>query len=109
MKDKIINWTYDHPYMSAFLFVVFIGVVIWSIFSGIKSYSKQRQMEQAKTADFVMYKRDGEKLEMEQEVIVDEVIVDMDTGYQYLVFNIHGDYVIAPRVSEDGSFYKTVE
>lgn len=104
MKDKIINWTYDHPFMSTFLFFVFIGVVIWSISSGFKSYLKQYQMEQAKTADFVMYTSDGEKLGMEH-----EVIVDMDTGYQYLVFNINGDYVIAPRVSEDGSFYKTVE
>ena len=104
MKDKIIDWTYDHPCMSTFLFVVFIGVVIWSIFSGVKSCLKQYQMEQAKTADFVMYTSDGEKLRMEH-----EVIVDMDTGYQYLVFNVHGDYVIAPRVSEDGSFYKTVE
>lgn len=104
MKDKIINWTYDHPCMSTFLFVVFIGVVIWSISSGVKSYSKQYQMEQAKTADFVMCTSDGEKLGMEH-----EVIVDMDTGYQYLVFNINGDYVIAPRVSEDGNFYKTIE
>ena len=104
MKDKIIDWTYDHPCMSTFLFVVFIGVIIWSISSGVKSYSKQHQMEQAKTADFVMYTSDREKIGMEH-----EVIVDMDTGYQYLVFNINGDYVIAPRVSEDGSFYKTVE
>lgn len=61
-------------------------------------------MEQAKTADFVMYTSDGEMLGMEH-----EVIIDMDTGYQYLVFNIHDDYVIAPRISEDGTFYKTVE
>ena len=61
-------------------------------------------MEQAKTADFVMYTSNGEMLGMEH-----EVIIDMDTGYQYLVFNIHGDYVIAPRISEDGTFYKTIE
>ena len=61
-------------------------------------------MEQAKTADFVMYTNNGEMLGMEH-----EVIIDMDNGYQYLVFNIHGDYVIAPRISEDGTFYKTIE
>lgn len=104
MKDKIIDWLYDHPYMTIFLFVVFVGIINWSIYYGAKNQLKQYQMEQAKTADFVMYTSDGEMLGMEH-----EVIIDMDTGYQYLVFNIHGDYVIAPRVSEDGTFYKTIE
>lgn len=104
MKDKIIKWSYDHPYMSIFLSVVFIGVVFWSICFGAKSCLKQHQMEQAKTADFVMYTSGGEMLGMEH-----EVIVDMNTGYQYLVFHINGDYVIAPRISEDGTFYKTIE
>lgn len=104
MRDKIIDWSYDHPYMSIFLSVVFIGVISWSILFGIKSCMRQSQMEQAKTADFVMYTNNGEMLGMEH-----EVIVDMNTGYQYLVFYINGDYVIAPRISEDGTFYKTVE
>lgn len=104
MRDKIINWSYDHPYMSIFLSVAFVGIISCSIIFGIKSCLKQSQMEQAKTADFVMYTNNGEMLGMEH-----EVIVDMDTGYQYLVFNIHGDYVIAPRISEDGTFYKTIE
>lgn len=104
MKDKIIEWADNHPYTSIFLFVVFVGVIGWSINFGAKSYLKQCQMEQAKTADFVMYTSSGEMLGMEH-----EIIIDMDTGYQYLVFNIHGDYVIAPRISEDGTFYKTIE
>lgn len=104
MRDKIIDWSYDHPYMSIFLSVVFVNVVLWSICFWAKGYLKQYQIEQAKTADFVMYTNNGEMLGMEH-----EVIVDMDTGYQYLVFNIHGDYVIAPRISEDGTFYKTIE
>lgn len=90
--------------MSIFLSIVFIGIISRPILSGIKNCLLQYQMEQAKTADFVMSTSDGKMLGMEH-----EVIVDMDTGYQYLVFNIHGDYVIAPRVSEDGTFYKTVE
>ena len=88
--------------MSIFLSVAFAGIISCSIIFGIKSCLKQFQMEQAKTANFVMYTNNGEMLGMEHEI-------DMDTGYQYLVFNIHGDYVIAPRVSEDGTFYKTVE
>lgn len=104
MKDKIIEWADNHPYMSIFFAIVFSGVIGWSISFGAKSCLKQYQMEQAKTADFVMYTSGGEMLGMEH-----EVIVDMDTGYQYLVFNIHGDYVIAPRISEDGTFYKTIE
>ena len=99
-----MDWSCDHPYMSIFLFVVFIAIINLVTYLWAESYSKQYQMEQAKTADFVMYTNDGETLGMEH-----EVIIDMDTGYQYLVFNIHGDYVIAPRVSEDGTFYKTVE
>lgn len=104
MRDKIIDWSCDHPYIVIFLFVVFTGIIGWSIQFGAKSYLEQCQMEQAKNADFMMYTNNGEMLGMEH-----EVIVDMDTGYQYLVFNIHGDYVIAPRVSEDGTFYKTIE
>lgn len=104
MRDKIIDWSYDHPCMSIVLSVVFVGIISCSILFGIKSCLKHYQMEQAETADFVMYTNNGEMLGMEH-----EVIVDMDTGYQYLVFNIHGDYVIAPRVAEDGTFYKTIE
>lgn len=104
MKDKIINWLCDHPNMGFFLYVIFVGIIGLSIAFGINSCLKQHQIEQAKTADFVMYTNGGEMLGMEH-----EVIIDMDTGYQYLVFNIHGDYVIAPRISEDGTFYKTIE
>ena len=104
MKDKIIEWADNHVYMAIFLIAVFCGLISLLISFGAKSYLKQYQIEQAKTADFVMYTSGGEMLEIEH-----EVIVDMDTGYEYLVFNIHGDYVIAPRVSEDETFYKTVE
>lgn len=104
MKDKIIEWADNHCYMAIFLIAVFCSLIYLLISFGAKSYLKQYQMEQAKTADFVMYTSNGEMLGMEH-----EVIVDIDTGYQYLVFNIHGDYVIAPRVSEDGTFYKTIE
>lgn len=105
MKDKIIEWIHTLFPVAIFLSIVFAGVVGLSICLGAaKTHLKQYRMEQTKTADFVMYTSDGEMLGMEH-----EVIVDMDTGYQYLVFNIHGDYVIAPRVSEDGTFYKTVE
>lgn len=104
MKDKIIDWSYDHPSMSIFLSVAFVGIISCSILLGINSYLKQSQMEQAKTANFVMYTDNGEMLGMEY-----GVIIDMDTGYQYLVFNINGDYVVAPRISEDGTFYKTIE
>lgn len=104
MKDKIIKWADDHPYITIILFNVFAWAVFWSIHFWAKSYLNQYQTEQAKTADFVMYTSDGEMLGMEH-----EVIIDTDTGYQYLVFHINGDYVIAPRISEDGTFYKTIE
>ena len=104
MKDKIIRWAYNHPYIATFLIAEFCGAIGLLIIFGGKSYLEQYKMEQVKSADFMMYTSDGEMLGMKH-----EVIVDMDTGYQYLVFNIHGDYVIAPRISEDGTFYKTIE
>lgn len=104
MRDKIIDWSHNHPDMTVFFIVVFCVIAGFSIGFGINSYLKQCQIEQAKTADFVMYTNNGEKLGVEH-----EVIIDMDTGYQYLVFNINGDYVVAPRISKDGTFYKTIE
>lgn len=104
MRDKITEWSYNHPLISFFLFLIFAGTIFFSLLFGIKNRLQQCRIEQVETADFVMYAKDGEMFAMEH-----EIIVDMDTGYQYLVFNIRGDYIIAPRVSEDGTFYKTME
>ena len=104
MKDKITEWSYNHPLISFFLVLIFAGIIFFSLLFGIKNRLQQYQIEQVEAADFVMYAKDGKKFAMEP-----EIIVDMDTGYQYLVFNIRGDYIVAPRVSEDGTLYKTVK
>lgn len=104
MAKRIRNWIYDHPKTVIFSFAAIISVILFSLCFWLASVNGANQLEKAKTADFVMYTSDGEMLGMEH-----EVIIDMDTGYQYLVFNIHGNYVITPRVSEDGTFYKTIE
>ena len=99
-----MDWSYDHPCMTMLISAVFVGVLCWSICFLVENCSKQHQMKQAKTADFVMYTNDGEMLGLDY-----EVIVDMDTGYQYLIFCINGNYVAVPRVDENGNFYKTIE
>lgn len=104
MRNKIVNWIYGHPRLSMLVFIVVISTLLSSIAFGLADYNRSNQLEKAKTADFVRYTTNGETLGLDY-----EVIVDMDTGYQYLLFYINGDYVAVPRVDEDGSFYKTIE
>lgn len=104
MTNRIRTWIYDHPKTVIFSFAAIISILLFSLCFKLANVNRVNQLEKTKTADFVMYTSDGAMLGMEH-----EVIVDMDTGYQYLVFNINGDYVIAPRISEDGTFYKTIE
>lgn len=104
MTDRIRNWIYDHPKTVIFSFAAIISVLLFSLCFGLASISRANQLEKAKAADFVRYTINGEMVGLDY-----EVIIDMDTGYQYLIFNINGDYVAVPRVDENGSFYKTVE
>lgn len=67
-------------------------------------YAKQHDLEAVKNAQYVLYTADGEMKAVEA-----ETIVNMDTGYQYSIFEIDGQYVCAPAIDEDGTVYKTVE
>lgn len=61
-------------------------------------------LEDVKDAQYVLYTSEGEMKAVEA-----ETIVDMDTGYQYRIFEIDGQYVCAPAIDADGTVYKTVE
>lgn len=104
MAERIKGWIYDHPKTVVFSFAAIVSVLLFSLCFGLASVNRVNQLEKAKTADFVRYAASGEMIGLDY-----EVIVDMDTGYQYLIFNINGDYVAVPRVDENGNFYRTIE
>lgn len=104
MFDRVVSWLDRHYYASLVLIGVIMSLLLFSIAYSCADYSRSSQLEKAKTADFVRYTTNGEMVGLDY-----EVIVDMDTGYQYLLFYINGDYVAVPRVDEDGNFYKTIE
>lgn len=104
MFNRIVGWFNRHPYASLTLISVIMSLLLFSIAFSLADYNRSNQLEKAKAADFVRYTTNGETVGLDY-----EVIVDMDTGYQYLIFYINGDYVAVPRVDENGSFYKTIE
>lgn len=104
MAERIKNWINNHPKTTLFLFAAIISVLLFSLCFGLANVNRTNQLEKAKAADFVRYTANGEMVGLDY-----EVIVDMDTGYQYLLFYVNGNYVAVPRVDEDGSFYKTIE
>lgn len=65
-----------------------------------KSYS----VEAIQNADYIMNTSDGRTRAVEY-----STIVDMDNGYQYIVFEVDGQYLVSPRIGNDGTVYKTVE
>lgn len=104
MFDRIVGWLNRHYYASLVFIGVIISLLLFSVAYSCADYSRSNQLEKAKDADFVRYTTNGEMLGVDY-----EVIMDMDTGYQYLLFHINGDYVAVPRVDENGNFYKTIE
>lgn len=104
MRNRIVGWFDRHPSVSLALISVIMSLLLFSIAFSLADYNRSNQLEKVKAADFVRYTTTGETVGLDY-----EVIVDMDTGYQYLLFYINGDYVAVPRVDENGSFYKTIE
>ena len=103
MRDKFWNFVYKHPHMVLFSFylilfsIAMIGVSIW------KQHDASN-LEDIKDAQYVLYTSEGG-----MKAVNAETIIDMDTGYQYRIFEINGQYVCAPAIDEDGTVYKTVE
>ena len=81
--------------------MMLLGVAIWIPYS---SYTRAQDLEAVKDAEYVLYQSNGEMKALDS-----EVIIDMDTGYQYRIFRVHGQYVAVPSIDKDGKFYRTVE
>lgn len=107
MLDKIKDFTFDHPILASILGVI-IGYLFLTLFiTGLCSCvlgTPSSGPEDIKDAQYVLYTADGEMKALEY-----SSIIDMDTGYQYRIFEIDGQYVCAPAIDEDGTVYKTVE
>ena len=104
MWDKINDFIFAHPfwtYIIGAVFMMLLGLAIWIPYS---SYTRAQDLEAVKDAEYVLYQSNGEMKALDS-----EVIIDMDTGYQYRIFEINGQYVCAPAIDEDGTVYKTVE
>lgn len=103
MCAKLRKFIDKHPGVALFFFylilfsIVMIGSYIW------KQHNASN-LEDVKNAQYVLYTSEGE-----MKAVNAETIIDMDTGYQYRIFEINGQYVCAPSINEDGTVYKTVE
>lgn len=106
MLNKIFDVMVDRPILGSILFLVacFLIMVFSAIFVSCIFPDHSSTLDNVKDARYVLYTSDGEMKAVEA-----ETIVDMDTGYQYRIFEINGQYVCAPAIDADGTVYKTVE
>lgn len=107
MLDRITDFVFDHPILASLLGVIFCYIFLLFFVVGFCSCVANIQplgLEDVKDAQYVLYTSEGEMKAVEA-----ETVVDMDTGYQYHIFEINGQYVCAPAIGEDGTVYKTVE
>ena len=103
MCDKLLNFVCKHSreVLISFYIIIFVIVMIGGY---IWKQHNASNLEDVKNAQYVLYTSEGE-----MKAVNAETIVDMDTGYQYRIFEINGQYVCAPAINEDGTVYKTVE
>ena len=96
----------DRPILGSILFLVAcLFIMVFSVtFVSCIFPDHSSTLENVKDAQYVLYTSEGE-----MKAVNTETIVDMDTGYQYRIFEINGQYVCAPAIDEDGTVYKTVE
>lgn len=103
MRDKLWNFVYKQPHMVVISFWLILFVIVM-IGASIWKQHNASNLENVKDAQYVLYTSEGE-----MKAVNAETIVDMNTGYQYRIFEINGQYVCAPAIDEDGTVYKTVE
>lgn len=107
MRDKIGDFVFDHPVLAGVVCVIILfpfAMFLAGLLASCVSFIFPSDHENVKNAQYVLYTAEGEMKAVEA-----ETIVDMDTGYQYRIFEIDGQYVCAPAIDEDGMVYKTVE
>lgn len=104
MLDRIADFVFKHPFWSIVMGMVLMMILTVAIWVPLDLYTKQHDLEAVKDAEYVLYQSNGQMKALDS-----EVIIDMDTGYQYRVFRVHGQYVAVPSIDKDGEFYRTVE
>lgn len=106
MLNKIYDVAVDRPILGFILFLItcFLIMVFSATFVSCVFPDHSSTLENVKDAKYVLYTSEGELKAVEA-----ETIIDMNTGYQYRIFEINGQYVCAPAIDEDGTVYKTVE
>lgn len=102
---KFDDFMHKHPYggSAIILIIVLLPVIIAAIVNRLQ-FGDSSNLEDVKNAQYVIYTSGGEMIPVEY-----NTVVDMETGYQYRIFEIDGQYVCAPAIDEDGTVYKTVE
>lgn len=81
--------------------VLLLATIIIGIYMINRPVDKQLEVRDAR---YVLYTSEDGPIAVDG-----DVIIDMQNGYQYIVFNIDGQYVVSPRIADDGTVYKTVE
>lgn len=105
MWNRFSKFADKHPWWAMFTLIFAIYTVALGIIWVLKLCSTLlTTLEDIKNAQYVRYTSEGE-----MKAIECSTIVDMETGYQYRIFKIDGQYVCAPAIDEDGTVYKTVE
>ena len=103
MSKRIGQWFLDHWETIAIVWpLIVLVILVYSILTC--AAIGDESISDVTNADYVLYTADGE-----MKAVENSVIVDMNNGYQYIVFEIDGQYVAAPSIAEDGTVYKTVE
>lgn len=105
MWNRFSKFADKHPWWAMFtmiftMFTVALGIIwVFKMCSALPI-----TLEDVKNAQYVLYTSEGE-----MKAVDAETIIDMDSGYQYRIFEINGQYVCAPAIDADGTVYKTVE
>lgn len=105
MWNRLSRFADKHPWWGLFTILFVVCTVAFGIIAILERCGAlTTTLEDVKDAQYVLYTSEGE-----MKAIDAETIIDMDTGYQYRIFEIDGQYVCAPAIDEDGMVYKTVE
>lgn len=83
-----------------FILIVVLTIITTVIVSGIEGYSRAKSLEKIGEADFVL--NNGRKVE----AIDYDVIIDQNTGIEYLYFPGFG---VTPYLDENGEVLRVVE
>ena len=105
MWNRFSKFADKHPWWAMFTLMFIMSTVALGIIWVLKICSTLPiTLEDVKDAQYVIYTSGGEMKAVEY-----STIIDMDTGYQYRIFEIDGQYVCAPAIDADETVYKTVE